>query len=89
MADQREDPTLIAKTFVNMLAGIVSRDPTVALRAEEVDGAITVTLMLRGRQAHHYPHLGQTIQLEDGDSITFAVQGCNVGTRPRTSPHST
>jgi hypothetical protein len=70
--------TEVAKTFVNMLKGIVSRDPTVDFRGREVDGAITVTLTLRSPEVHHYPD-GRTVRLEAGDSITFAVQGCEVG----------
>ena len=70
--------TEVAKTFVNMLAGIVSRPPTVAMRAAEVAGVITVTLTLRSPGVHHYPD-GRTVRLEAGDSITFAVQSCEVG----------
>jgi hypothetical protein len=73
------DETDIAQTFVNMLAGIVSRDPTVAMRAAEVDGAITVTLTLRAPAVHRYPDRGTEVRLAAGDSITFAVQDVKVG----------
>ena len=69
------DDTEVAKTFVNMLAGIVSRDPTVSMRATEVDGVIDVTLTLRGLEVHNYSG-GRTVRLEAGDSITLRVQGC-------------
>jgi hypothetical protein len=52
------DQVDVQKSFVNMLQGVVSRNPAVELRAREVDGVITVTLTLRAPQVRAYPAPG-------------------------------
>ncbi len=67
-----------AKAFINTLAGILWRDPTVDMRAAEVDGVITVTLTLRAPQVHNYVDSGRMVRLAAGDSITLRVESVGV-----------